>query len=73
MTAAETIKFSRPSRVVHNDGETETIPNEHYNQIVTPSDATTQEQMFIVETSGTLRFWDEPEEDCYSESDGDDV
>lgn len=73
MTLANPIIFSGGIRIVDNEYDTETYPTEFVGRIVTPSDATTEEQMSIVEASGTLSFWEEPEENCYDESDGDAV
>ena len=36
-----------------------------------PDDATTDDQMNLVESSGVLNFWDSPDEDIYREADGD--
>ena len=41
--------------------------------IVRPTDATTIDRINLVEVSGTLDFWNDPEEDLYTESDGDAV
>ena len=49
--------------IVHGPGGT----------IVRPTDATTTDLMNLVEVSGTLDFWNDPEEDLYTESDGDAV
>ena len=38
--------------------------------VVYPGDATTADQMNIVEVSGALSFWDDPEEDRYGHDDG---
>ena len=38
-----------------------------------PSDPTSDQRMRIVEVSGTLDFWDRPEEDIYSPEDGEPV
>lgn len=38
--------------------------------ISSPPDVTTCEQMNLVEISGILRFWNEPEEDRYTHDDG---
>ena len=38
--------------------------------IVYPPDATTVDQMNIVEVSGSLDFWNAPEEDRYTRDDG---
>lgn len=38
-----------------------------------PEDPTPQQRMAIVEASGCLDFWDDEEEDRYSQDDGDPV
>jgi hypothetical protein len=38
--------------------------------IVSPPDATTADQMSIIEVSGSLSFWGAPEEDRYTHDDG---
>ena len=38
-----------------------------------PSEPTSEQRMRIVEASGTLDFWDRPEEDIYSLEDGEPV
>jgi len=38
-----------------------------------PEDVTTDDVMHAIEASGTLDFWNDPEEDIYSERDGDGV
>ncbi|MDO8631408.1 MAG: hypothetical protein Q7R41_13045 [Phycisphaerales bacterium] len=38
-----------------------------------PPDLTTTEIMQAIEASGTLDFWNDPEEDIYNEQDGNDV
>lgn len=38
--------------------------------VVPPDDPTPEQRMAIVEASGSLSFWDEPEEDIYSDDDG---
>ena len=38
-----------------------------------PADPTSDQRMLIVEASGTLDFWDRPEEDIYSLDDGEPV
>ena len=35
-----------------------------------PTDPTSEQRMRIVEVSGTLDFWDHPQEDIYSPDDG---
>ena len=38
--------------------------------VPSPSDPTIEQSMRLVELSGTLDFWDRPEEDVYSLADG---
>jgi len=38
-----------------------------------PADVTTDDIMNVIEASGSLDFWNSPEEDKYSEHDGDAV
>lgn len=54
-----------------DDLQTETSYNRKSATIEYPADATTEDQMNIVEASGTLDFWNHPEEDVYGETDGD--
>lgn len=49
-------------RTVYHDVLTKTI--------TAPPDPTPAQRIAIVEVSGTLDFWDHPEEDIYSEDDG---
>lgn len=56
---------------VEDQVETQTGYNSYTERIVSPADASTQDQMNIVEASGTLSFWDDPAEDQYSGQDGD--
>ena len=39
-------------------------------QWIVPAEPTGKQRMRIVEVSGTLAFWDRPEEDVYSLNDG---
>ncbi len=41
--------------------------------IIHPSDITVNDMMNAIEASGSLDFWADPEEEKYSEQDGDDV
>lgn len=41
--------------------------------IFVPSEPTATQRMLIVEASGTLDFWNDPEEDVYKSDDGQDV
>ncbi len=48
----------------------QTIPMYTTAATVNPADATTQDQMRLVETSGILEFWNDPAEDVYEDDDG---
>jgi hypothetical protein len=64
----------RPGILVPDDElQTETVYQRACKTIMQPSDVDIQDQMNIVEASGTLDFWDDPAEDVYDESDGDAV
>lgn len=67
------IDFHDP--VLLNDDElrTETIYVRTSSTIIHPPEATTQDQMNIVEASGSLEFWNDSSEDVYGENDGDAV
>lgn len=63
-----------PVAAVHEDElQTLTVSQSRSCTIVHPSDVTTVDQMNVVEVSGALDFWSDPEEDVYTESDGDAV
>ena len=61
------------STLRYEELRTETSYEGSSSTIMYPSDATTDDQMNIVEASGTLDFWNDPAEDVYSENDGDAV
>ena len=71
MTAVHenTICFQEPATVTEDDFETQT----RYVRVCAnlPEDVTTDDVMRAIETSGTLDFWNDPEEDVYTEQDGD--
>lgn len=68
MTNKSTILTLAPRDVVENEPWTESsIPLQHLPEV---SDPTTQQIMRIVEVSGSLAFWDRPEEDVYTIEDG---
>lgn len=74
MTMTKNSLIAVPSvDVLDSDFETETTYFRVSSTICNPSDATTADQMHIVEAAGTLEFWDDPSEDIYKESDGDAV
>lgn len=49
--------------------EFKTEPIYSVSSTVYPADATTRDQMHLVETSGILEFWNDPAEDAYNEDD----
>ena len=52
---------------------TQTVYASHSTTIVYPADASTIDQMNLVEVSGTVDFWGDPAEDQYTENDGEAV
>ena len=52
------------------EDEPETIVLNRLITVSAPSDPTPNQMMRIVETSGTLDFWEDPAEDIYSSEDG---
>lgn len=55
--------------IIENEPETTAeIPAVHVPNV--PSDPTSEQQMRLIEISGTLDFWDRPEEDIYSLENG---
>ena len=72
-TADSRLQFLRPRLVQDDELQTETVYLRACQTIMHPSDANIQDQMNVVEASGTLDFWDDPAEDVYDESDGDAV
>jgi hypothetical protein len=72
MTMTENrLTFNEPVDATDEDFTTETVYSRVSSTICYPSDASTEDQMNVVESSGTLEFWDDPSEDVYTESDGD--
>ncbi len=59
--------------VTEADLQTQTVYRRCFRTIVHPADASTVDQMNAIEVSGTLDFWNDPEEDLYTEKDGDAV
>ncbi len=53
--------------------QTRTVYASLSTTIVYPADASTIDQMNLVEVSGAVDFWDDPAEDLYTENDGDAV
>ncbi|MCP4593297.1 MAG: hypothetical protein GY842_21380 [bacterium] len=67
------ITFLDSASVTKAELETLTFYRAVSARIPTPPDATTLDQMNIVEVSGALDFWNDPQEDVYDETDGDAV
>ncbi len=67
------LSFPEPVLVTDDELRTETIYLRASSTIIHPPDATIQDQMNIVEASGTLEFWNDSSEDVYDENDGDAV
>ena len=69
------LRFSRTASVnadeFADEFRTEIIYSIPAATFMSPPDAATQDQMNLVEASGTLDFWADPEEDLYHENDGD--
>lgn len=67
------LSFPEPVLLTDDELRTETIYLRASSTIIHPPDATIQDQMNIVEASGTLEFWNDSSEDVYDENDGDAV
>ncbi len=72
-TADSRLEFLPEVLVQDDEFQTETVYPRACRTITHPSDVNIQDQMNVVEASGTLDFWDDPAEDVYDESDGDAV
>ena len=57
--------------VIQLDAPVTTVVNSVHGYVGAPSDPTSTQCMRLVELSGTLDFWDDPQEDIYSPEDGD--
>lgn len=63
-----------PSHSVHEEElETQTTYIRYSSTITTPPDVNTEDSMNVIEASGALDFWNDPEEDIYGPDDGDAV
>lgn len=71
MTAAEKLNVVMPAAVTDDELQTQTVYVSYTGFVSSPPDASTADQMNVVEASGTLDFWDDPEEDGYTGNDGD--
>ena len=69
----EALNFVQPVSVIDDEFATETIYSRVSSTISYPADASTEDQMNLVEASGSLDFWNHPEEDIYNEIDSDAV
>ncbi len=63
----------KPFTVDVDDISIETSGGNVKQQIVGQSEPTSEQRMRLVELSGTLDFWDRPEEDVYSLEDGEPI
>lgn len=59
------------AQVIDKELATETTYRRVVRTITHPADATTRDQMRIVEASGAIDFWNSPEENIYGDNDGD--
>ncbi len=67
------LNFPPPASLHDEEFQAETRYERASRTIVHPADATIQDQMNIVESSGALAFWSDPAEGIYCENDGDAV
>lgn len=70
-TIKKDITFTEPATLIENELRTKTSyvrASAFYSDL---PDLTTFEIMKAIEASGTLDFWNDPEEDIYDEQDGD--
>lgn len=65
------LNFPGPSTLKEEEFQTQTS-YDHLSATYS-EDITTDDGMRAMEASGTLDFWNDPEEDLYSEQDGDSV
>lgn len=72
MSVTEPLNMRLPPAVMEEEFQTQTVYMS-YTRVVhsPPDDASTADQMNVVEASGTLDFWNDPEEDIYTGNDGD--
>ncbi len=69
MTENEMLQLVLPAYEANEDApETFAVPP--CVHVAAPSDPTTEQAMRLVELSGSLDFWDRPEEDIYTLDDG---
>lgn len=70
MNSIQNSSLSLLEHVTAEEYQTQTTYSRTLTELHVPSDVTTDDAMSAVEASGTLDFWNEPEEDIYDESDG---
>ena len=67
------IELVPPRDLTDDDLNTRTVSETPRTTVEFPPDATTMQWMSVVEASGSLDFWHDPEEDKYDEHDGEPV
>lgn len=72
-TVENNITFEKPGTVTESELKTRTSYVRAVAFYSDPPDLTTDEMMQAIEASGTLDFWNDPEEDIYNKQDGNDV
>jgi len=66
---SELLNFPVGASVEDAELQTETMYSRLCSTIITnPADATTDDQMKLVESSGVLDFWNDPAEDIYDDT-----
>ncbi len=63
--------YIKPKELIEDEPVTTAMNRPIHFVLGAASDPTSEQRMRIVEVSGTLDFWDRPEEGIYSLSDGD--
>lgn len=72
MTIVEQLNVTLPAAVMNDELQTQTVYMSYWRVVHSPpDDVSTADQMNVVEASGILDFWDDPEEDIYTGNDGD--
>ena len=71
ITTPESGLFFMPEVPVKDDElQTQTLYVRPSRTFSDPADVTISDLMNVIEVSGTLDFWNDPQEDIYDESDG---
>lgn len=71
MPKTNNLSFPCPVSITEDEFGSETAYFRVHKTFTQPSDATTEDQMNVIEASGVLDFWDHPEEDAYNENNDD--